>query len=205
MELLAKQLATVMPTVRAPRVWLSVLDEAMTLFEIDSPPRIEAFLVQIARETNQCRNLEEDLSYSAEALRSTWPKRFPTLAMAQAYERHPEKLANYLYANRLGNGPPETRDGYRFRGRGLIRITGRANYAAAGAALSLDLTSQPELLLAPRNAALSAAWFWKTRGLNELADDKAGDDDVEDRRQITRVIERARFWGAAPHALQMRA
>ena len=82
--------------------------------------------------------------------------------MAQPYERNPEKLANLVYANRMGNGPPESCDGYRFRGRGLIRIIGRANYASVGAALGLDLESQPESLLEPRNAAMSAAWFWNT-------------------------------------------
>jgi len=164
MELLDRQLATAMPTLRAPRVWLSVLTEALNRFEIDSAARIETFLALIARESHECRVLEEDLRYSAAALMRLWPKRFPTLAMAVPYERNPEKLANLVYANRWGNGPPESCDGYRFRGRGLIRITGRANYALVGDALELDLESQPESLLEPRNAALSAVWFWKTRG-----------------------------------------
>jgi len=164
MESLAKQLATAMPTLRAARVWLSVLNEAMERFEIDSSARIAAFLAQIARDSNECRNLEEDLRYPAAVLMRMWPKRFPTVEMAQPYEQNPEKVANLVYANRWGNGPPESCDGYRFRGRGLIRITGRANYAAAGAALALDLESQPESLLEPRNAAMSAVWFWKTRG-----------------------------------------
>jgi len=164
MELLAKQLATAMPTLRAARVWLSVFNEAMEHFEIDSSARIAAFLAQIAQESNDCRNLEEDLRYPVTVLMRLWPRRFPTAALAQPYERNPEKLANLVYADRWGNGPPESCDGYRFRGRGLIRITGRANYASAGAALGLDLENQPESLLAPRNAAMSAVWFWKTRG-----------------------------------------
>lgn len=180
MELHAKQLSAVMPTLRAPRVWLSMLNEAMNVFVIDSPAQISAFLIRIARETNECRYLEEDLSLSAEALRRTWPRRFPTMAMARSYERHPEKLANYLYANRLGNGPPESRDGYRYRGRGLIRIIGRANYAAAGAALGIDLEQHPECLLAPRHAAMSAAWLWRTRACEEFADDESSDDDMEE-------------------------
>ena len=167
MELLAKQLATAMPTLRAPRVWLSVLTEAVERFEIGSPACIVTFLAQIAHESNECRNLEEDLRYAAETLLQMWPRHFPTLAAAQAYERNPEKLANYVYANRMGNGPPESCDGYRYRGRGLIRVVGRANYASAGAALGIDLERQPESLLEPRNAALSAAWLWKKFGLNE--------------------------------------
>jgi putative chitinase len=164
MELSARQLATAMPTLRAPRVWLAVLNEAVQRFEIDSSARIAAFLELIARESNECRYLEEDLRFPAAMLMRLWPKRFPTAAMAGPYERNPEKLANLVYANRWGNGPPESCDGYRFRGRGLIRIIGRAQYASVGAALGLDLESQPESLLAPRNAAMSAAWFWKTRG-----------------------------------------
>lgn len=164
MELLAKQLATAMPTLRAARVWLSMLNEAMERFEIDSSARIAAFLAQIAQESNDCRNLEEDLRYPIAVLMRMWPGLFPTAALAQPYERNPEKLANLVYANRWGNGPTESCDGYRFRGRGLIRITGRANYALAGAALGLDLEGQPESLLEPRNAAMSAVWFWKTRG-----------------------------------------
>lgn len=183
MELHVEQFSSAMPSVRAPRVWLAMLKEAMTLFEINSPTAIVSFLAQISRETNQCRNLEEDLSFTAAALRRTWPKRFPTLTMAQAYERHPERLANYLYANRFGNGPPESRDGYRFRGRGLIRITGRANYRAAGDVLGLDLERQPELLLVPRHAAMSAAWRWKARASNERTEDESSDEDVEDLRR----------------------
>jgi putative chitinase len=138
----------------------------------------------------------------------TWPKRFPTLAIALQYERNPEKLANYVYANRMGNGTPESRDGFRFRGRGLIQMTGRGNYAAVGDALKVDFASKPDLMLQPSHAAMSAAWFWQTRGLNELADDKSDDDDAEDFRQITRVIngglnglaERLGFWAAARSA-----
>jgi putative chitinase len=167
MELLAKQLATAMPTLRAPRVWLSVLNEAMERFEIDSPPHIAAFLVQVAHASKECRYLEDDLRYPAEALMRMWPQHFPSLATAHPYERNPEKLANFVYSNRLGNGPPESCDGYRYRGRGLIRIIGRASYASAGAALEVDLERQPETLLEPRNAAMSAAWIWRTRAFSE--------------------------------------
>jgi putative chitinase len=167
MELLAKQLAAAMPTLRATRVWLQMLDDAMKRFELDSATCGATFLAQIAHESDECRNLEDDLSYPAEALTRMWPDHFPILESARAYERSPERLANLVYANRMGNGPPESCDGYRYRGRGLLRIVGRANYSAAGAALGIDLTRQPESMLEPRIAALSAAWLWKKYGLNE--------------------------------------
>jgi len=176
MLFLAKQLAHAMPTLRAQTVWLLMLGRAMKRFDINSPVRIAAFLELIAHESNECRNLEEDLSYSAAALVRLWPNRFPTIAEAMVYELNPEKLGNFVYANHMGNGPPESSDGFRYRGRGLIRITGRACYTAASIALEVDFVSQPEALLEPRNAALVAAWFWKTRGMNELADRRASDD-----------------------------
>jgi putative chitinase len=145
----------------------------MKRFEINTPARIAAFLETIAQESNECRSLEEDLSYSATALVRLWPNRFPTIADAQAFERNPEKLANHVYANHMGNGPPESCDGFRYRGRGLIRITGRAAYTLASAALGVDFVRQPESLLEPRNAALTAAWFWHAHGMNQLADNKS--------------------------------
>ena len=181
---LAKELALAMPTLRAQTVWLLMLHRAMKRFEINSPVRITAFLKLIADESNECRNLEEDLSFSATALVRLWPNRFPTPAEAQVYARNPERLANFVYANHMGNGPPESCDGFRYRGRGLIRITGRACYTTASLALDVDFVRQPEALLEPRNAALVAAWFWKTRGFNELADAKAG-ADLHQFRQLT--------------------
>jgi putative chitinase len=194
-----------------PEQWLPALNAAMKRFEIRTRARAAAFLAQIAHESGQCRFIEERLSYSAGALMRTWPKRFPAFEIASQYERNPEKLANFVYANRLGNGPPESRDGFRYRGRGLIQVTGRSNYTAVSAALKVDFVSRPELMVEPRYAAQSAGWFWQTRGLNELADDKSDDDDDEDFRQITRVIngglnglaERLAFWAVARKALGM--
>jgi putative chitinase len=209
-KILTRHFAAIMP-LGAPDSWLPALNAGMKRFEIRTRARAAAFLAQIAHESGQCRFIEERLSYSAGALMRTWPKRFPTLEVALQYERNPEKLANFVYANRMGNGPPESRDGFRFRGRGLIQMTGRANYLAVSAALKLDFVKSPELMLMPRHAAMSAAWFWQSRGLNEVADDKSDDDDNEDFRQITRVIngglngmvERLAFWAAARKAFGM--
>jgi putative chitinase len=99
-----------------------------------------------------------------------WPKRFPTLASAVPYARNPVKLANKVYAGRMGNGDEASGDGYLFRGRGPIQLTGRANYAAAGKAIGLDLTQDPGAVLTPAGGLAAACWFWDSKDLNELAD-----------------------------------
>ena len=150
-------------------VFVSALNDAMTRFKIEGRLRVAAFLAQIGHESGQLRTLVENLNYSAEGLIKTWPKRF-NLVTATSVARKPEQIANIVYASRMGNGPAVTGDGWRYRGRGLIQITGWVNYQACGEALSLDLLTKPELLEKPAYAALSAAWFWSSNGLNELAD-----------------------------------
>ena len=133
--------------------------------------------------------LEENLNYSTTTrLMQVWPKRFPNAAMAQPFVNTPELLGNFVYANRLGNGPSSSSDGYRFRGRGIVQLTGRSNYTDASKELGVDLVEDPGLLAEPKVAAMSAAWFWSTRGLNALADDSTSDDDLEDFTEITRRI-----------------
>jgi putative chitinase len=100
----------------------------------------------------------------------TWSKRFPTLEIATQYERKPEKIANKVYADRLGNGPEESGEGFKYRGRGAIQCTGKSNYEACGKSLGVDLIGSPELLEQPLYAVLSAGWFWDTRSLNTKAD-----------------------------------
>lgn len=150
-------------------VFVSALNDAMARFKIEGRKRVAAFLAQVGYESGQLRTLVENLNYSAEGLIRTWPKRF-NLMTAAAVARKPEQIANIVYASRLGNGSAVTGDGWRYRGRGLIQVTGLANYQACGSALSLDLLARPELLEQPEYAALSAAWFWSSNGLNELAD-----------------------------------
>jgi putative chitinase len=180
----------------------------MDRFEINSSARIAAFLAQVAHESGELRRLVENLNYSAKGLMRVWPKRFPTLEKATAYERQPEKLANYVYAKRLGNGDEASGDGWRFRGRGLLQITGRGNYRTAAKALELRLEDQPDLLETPPVAALAAAQFWQSRGLNELADDRNDDDDDEDFVRISVIInggrvglpDRKHYWSRARQA-----
>ncbi|TAN62984.1 MAG: glycoside hydrolase family 19 protein [Magnetospirillum sp.] len=158
------------------------LAEACAEWNIDTPLRLAAFLAQIAHESGQLRTVIENLNYSAEALLRVFPRHFDA-AGAAAYARQPERIAARVYANRMGNGDEASGDGWRYRGRGLIQITGHDNYAACGTALGLglDLIAQPELLEQPAAAARSAAWFWHRHDLNRLADAR----DIE---TITRRI-----------------
>ena len=136
---------------------------------ITAPRCIAAFLGQCAVESAGFLVLEENLSYSAERLCQVWPGRFPTVAAADACAFQPELLANQVYAGRMGNGGVHSGDGWRFRGRGLIQISGRANYVRYAAAMNLALDEAVLNAATPAGAAESAAWFWKVNRLNELA------------------------------------
>lgn len=208
-ELTEQQLSAIMPGCPNATAWTGALNSAMARFHIDSTPRMAAFLAQVAHESGQLTRLQENLNYSAKRLMQVWPKRFPTPEKAARYEKNPEKLANHVYAGRLGNGDEASGDGWCFRGRGLIQLTGRGNYRAAGRGIGLALEQQPGLLEQPEAAALSAAWFWESHGLNELADNRSNDDDNEDFKTITRRInggtvglkERLALWERAKQAL----
>lgn len=150
--------------------WHLPLNDAMAEYGITTPARQAAFLAQVAHESARLGVLEENLNYSAEGLVKVFPRHFPALKAAALYARRPEKIASKVYANRLGNGDEESGEGWLYRGRGLIQITGADNYRACGTALGLDLIASPEKLTIPRPAAFSAAWFWSSRNLNALAD-----------------------------------
>ena len=149
--------------------YADVLLEACNQFSINTPKRQAAFLAQTGHESGMFRTVVENLNYSAKGLIATWPSRF-TKEQAEAMERKPEKIANHVYANRMGNGDESSGDGWRYKGRGFIQVTGKNNYTACGKALELDLVKHPELLEEPLNASLSAAWFWQSNSLNGLAD-----------------------------------
>jgi len=149
----------------------NLLDEQDLLprYGIDTPLKIAHFLSQTAHESGGFKIAVENLRYtSAERLCQVWPSRFPSAAAAAPYVNQPEKLANNVYANRIGNGPPESGDGFRFRGRGLIQITGRANYEAVGAIAVLSLVDQPELAELPEHSLLIACATWKHIGAAAL-------------------------------------
>lgn len=171
-----QQLLQILPNARpVAGVFVPALNRAMARYRIDSPVRRAAFIAQVGHESGQLRRLAENLNYSAAGLAATWPGRFRDSAgqpnaLAQRLARRPEAIANHVYAERLGNGPTALGDGWRYRGRGLIQLTGRNNYRACGEAIGADLIANPELLEQPEWAAMSAAWFWSSNGLNELAD-----------------------------------
>ncbi|WP_145186158.1 glycoside hydrolase family 19 protein [Pseudomonas sp. URMO17WK12:I11] len=170
MPITEQQLLQIMPKARpVAGAFLPALNRAMVRWRIDSLVRQAAFLAQVAHESGQLRNLVENLNYSAEALVRTWPSRF-NAQTAAAYARQPEKIANKAYGGRMGNGPEASGDGWRFRGRGLLQVTGRSNYREAGAGLGLPLEDEPDLLEQAEHAAQSAAWWWAKHGLNQLAD-----------------------------------
>lgn len=170
MPITEQQLLQILPNARpVAGVFVPALNRAMARWKIDSRVRQAAFLAQVGHESGQLRSLVENLNYSAEALVRTWPARFSTQSSA-TYARQPEKIANRVYGGRMGNGPEACGDGWRFRGRGLLQVTGRSSYRSAGAGLGLPLEAQPEMLEQPEQAAQSAAWWWALHGLNELAD-----------------------------------
>lgn len=153
------------------------LEEAAMRYAINTKLRAANWLGTLAHETGEFKDTSENLNYSAEGLMRTWPARFPTKEIANQYARDPLKIANFVYANRMGNGPPHSGDGARFAGKGLVMLTGRSNYQEASRAIFEDdrLVYHPEMAEEPEAAALIAGWFWMRRGLNALADA----DDIE--------------------------
>ena len=150
----------------------TALEQVLPKYNITSVERVAAFLAQCGHESADFTTLKENLNYSAEGLSKVFPKRFPSVDAAQPYHRQPEKIANKIYADRMGNGPEASGDGYKFRGRGAIQLTGKENYTkfANSIGKSLDETVAYTETLA--GAIESACWFWNTNKLNDLADKK---------------------------------
>lgn len=153
------------------RLFVEPLAEACARFDIDSVPRIAGFLAQCVVETGGFTQLEESLYYrNAERLMAIWPRRFTSLQDAAEHTRRPAKLANRVYANRLGNGNEASGDGWKYRGRGIKQLTGLDNYRAAEVALGRPYVEHPDLVALPEDACLTGAWFWHVNKLNILAD-----------------------------------
>jgi putative chitinase len=148
--------------------WLAPLEATFVKYDISTPKRQAAFIGQCAHESGNFKTLQENLNYSAEGLMKTWPSRFPTKEIADQYARQPAKIAGKVYNGRLGNTSEE--EASKYFGRGLIQLTGKENYANCGTALGIDLVGNPDLLVEPQYATLSAGWFWNKKGLNALAD-----------------------------------
>ena len=176
MELTQAQLKQLLPKNPYVEHWHKALSQLLPDYEINTPQRIAAFVAQCAHESGGFMILKENLNYKAASLRKIFPKYFPDDAIAQRYASMPNKqeaIANRVYANRMGNGPEESGDGYRYCGRGLIQLTGRQNYTWFAASLEITPEEATEYLGTFEGAAQSACWFWETNKLNQWAD--AGD------------------------------
>lgn len=139
-------------------------------YNITTVERVAAFLAQCGHESADFTVLKENLNYSAEGLSKVFPKRFPTVAAAQPYNRNPEKIANKIYADRMGNGPEASGEGFKFRGRGAIQLTGKENYTKFAASVGKTLDEAVAYTETLDGAIESACWFWTTNKLNDIAD-----------------------------------
>ena len=157
--------------------WVDAINDILPDFEINTPKRVAAFLAQCGHESAGFSVLKENLNYSAEGLNKIFKKYFPTLESAQPYARNPEKIANKVYGGRMGNGPESSGDGWKYRGRGPIQLTGKDNYRAFANDYFEDpetLLNDPDLLIDHiPTSLLAAVWFWQKNKLNKEAD--AGD------------------------------
>lgn len=157
------------------REWTDVLNEFLPKYSIDSPQRIAAFLAQTLHESANFTALRENLNYGVTGLVTTWPKRFTTPELANKYARQPEMIANYVYANRMGNGDESTGDGWKYRGRGLIQLTGKDNYTRFANSIGMSLDEVTDYLETKQGAVDAACWYWTENNLNKWVD--AGDFD----------------------------
>jgi putative chitinase len=160
-----------------PDAVIAMIPDTAAKFQINTPLRLAHFLAQCGHESGGFRATQENLNYSAKGLNGIFKKYFPTEAAAAPYARNPQKIANKVYANRMANGDEASGDGYKFRGRGYIQLTGRANYTEFGKAIGEDIATNPDAV-SGKYALLSAAWFWSKNGLNKLADGGATDPVV---------------------------
>lgn len=173
MELSKEQLKQLLPKNPYIDYWHNALQQLLPDYEINTSKRIAAFVAQCAHESGNFMVLQENLNYRWQSLRKLFPKYFPDDAIAQEYASRPNKqeaIANRIYASRMGNGPEESGDGWRFRGRGLIQLTGRHNYTWFAASLEISPEEGSEYLTTFEGAAQSACWFWETNKLNQWAD-----------------------------------
>jgi putative chitinase len=157
-----------------PQVVIDSIPEVASKFGINTPLRVAHFLAQCGHESGGFRVTQENLNYSAKGLNGIFKKYFPTEAAAAAYARNPQKIANKVYSSRMGNGSEASGDGYKFRGRGYIQLTGRDNYTAFGKSIGVDIPNNPDSV-ASTYALASAAWFFSKNGLHKIADEGASD------------------------------
>ena len=163
---------------------IAMIPDTAAKFGINTPLRLAHFLAQCGHESGGFKATQENLNYSAKGLMGIFKKYFPTVALATAYQRKPEMIASRVYGGRMGNGTEATREGYKFRGRGYIQLTGKENYTAFGKSIGEDILANPDVV-ASKYALLSAAWFFSKNGLHKLADGGSSDAVVT---QITKRV-----------------
>lgn len=178
-----------------PDFWFKILVDNLPKYEINTKNRVAGFLAQTGHESVDYNVLEENLNYSSLGLRKTFPKYFSSVAFAKSFAKKPEKIANYVYGNRYGNGPASTGDGWKYHGRGLIMVTFKSNYERCSKFLfnDLRLVEKPNLITEEKeNCVLSACWFWSTNHVNKYCDKvdivgmtkiiNGGDNNLKDRQ-----------------------
>jgi len=183
--------------------WYEALSNILPNYEINTAPRVAAFLAQCAHESGGFKALKENLNYRAVTLRKVFPKYFPTDALAAQYAGQPEKIANKVYANRMGNGDEASGDGFRYCGRGLIQLTGKENYSWFAASMGVEVEDVAEYLSTFEGAVQSACWFWESNNLNQYAD--SGDVLTMTKRINGGTIgleDRKKHYAHAVHVLQ---
>lgn len=166
-----------------PDAVIQEIPDCVTKFQINTPLRLAHFLAQCDHESGGFKVTQENLNYSAEGLKKTFSKYFPD-NLAESYAKQPEKIASRVYADRMGNGNEASKEGYKYRGRGYIQLTGKDNYSAFDKTVEESILDNPDLL-SEKYALLSAAWFWNARSLNALADKGASDSVVT---EITKKV-----------------
>jgi putative chitinase len=168
----AEQLAKCISKNKNSQEWYEGLYEQLPKFGIVTPARVAGFISQCQHESADFTILTENLNYGAKGLMSIFKKYYQDEALAKAHERKPQLIANRVYSGRMGNGPESSGDGWKFRGRGLVQLTGRSNYTQCSRDLFGDdcLVDDPDLLLNPEWAILSACWFWHKNKLNDICD-----------------------------------
>jgi putative chitinase len=161
--------------------WHEALDQLLDDYGIDTPLRVAHFVAQCAHESGNFVFIKENLNYKAASLQKIFGKYFPTAELAAQYANRPERIANRIYANRMGNGAETSGDGFRYCGRGLIQLTGKDNYTFFAGSLNIPVEEASDYLATFEGAAQSACWFWEQNNLNRFA-------DANDTKGLTRAI-----------------
>jgi len=160
-----------------PDTVIAQIPDVAAKFGINTPLRLAHFLAQCGHESGGFKLVNENLNYSADGLKKIFPKYFAQAGLAESYARQPEKIASRVYGGRMGNGDESTKEGYKFRGRGYIQLTGKSNYTEFDKFVNEDILANPDLV-ATQYPLLSAAWFFHKNGLNAIADKGADDATV---------------------------